>query len=177
MSDPGHPVEDAYAGQSGAHDYRVLADRKDVAVFETEPLARDLRVVGAMTAEIYLSVDAPDTDLWAHVQDVEPDGTAWNLMSPGLNVMRASYRDGGPARKLLTPGQVYRLRLDHLYTGNLFKAGHRIRLVLSTAFMPNFSRNLHTGELEMTSGKMRTATITIHTGGKTPSRLILPVLP
>ena len=34
----------------------------------------DLDVVGAMHAEIYLSVDAPDTDLWAKVYDVAPDG-------------------------------------------------------------------------------------------------------
>jgi putative CocE/NonD family hydrolase len=122
-------------------------------------------------------VDARDTDLWTHVQDVAPDGTAWNLMSPGLNVLRASYRDGGPKRKLLTPGRTYRLRLDHLFTGNLFRQGHRIRVVLSSAFMPNFSRNLHTGELETTSAAMRTATLTIHYGGEAPSRLILPVLP
>jgi putative CocE/NonD family hydrolase len=176
-SDPAAPVTDPYFGRAGAHDYRALAERKDVAVFETAPLPDDLRVVGAMTAEVFLSVDASDTDLWVHVQDVAPDGTAWNLMSPGLNVLRASYRDGGPARKLLTPGRVYSLRLDHLLTGNLFHKGHRIRVVLSTGFMPNFSRNLHTGELETTSAAMRTATITIHYGGDTPSRLILPVVP
>lgn len=176
-SDPAAPVTDPYFGSAGAHDYRALADRKDVAAFETVPLAEDLRIVGAMTAEVFLSVDARDTDLWAHVQDVAPDGTAWNLMSPGLNVLRASYRDGGPARKLLTPGRVYRLRLDHLFTGNLFRKGHRLRVVLSTAFTPNFSRNLHTGELETTSAAMRTATITIHYGRDTASRLILPVVP
>ncbi len=177
VSDPADPVSDQYFGHSGAHDYRALAERKDVAVFETAPLAEDLRVVGPMAADVFLSVDAPDTDLWAQVEDVEPDGTAWNLMSPGLNVLRASYRDGGPERKLLEPGRTYRLRLDQLYTGNLFRKGHRIRLVLTTAFMPNFSRNLHTGELETTSAAMRTAAISIHHGANTPSRLTLPVIP
>ncbi|HEV8196219.1 MAG TPA: CocE/NonD family hydrolase [Gemmatimonadales bacterium] len=177
VSDPAAPVTDAYFGRSGAHDYRALAERSDVAVFETAPLTEDLRVVGALTAEVFVSVDAKDTDLWTHVQDVAPDGTAWNLMSPGLNVLRASYRNGGPVRELLTPGRVYRLRLDHLLTGNLFRQGHRIRVVLSTAFMPNFSRNLHTGELETNSAEMRTATITIHYGGSTASRLVLPVVP
>ena len=176
-SDPGHPLEDPYNGQAGAHDYRTLADRSDVAVFETGPLDRDLRVVGAVTAEIYLSVDAPDTDLWLHLEDVEPDGRAWNLMSPGLNVIRASYRDGGPQRKLLTPGQTYRLRFDRMFTGNRFRQGHRIRLVISAAFAPGFSRNLHTGELETTSSAWRQAAITIHHGPKTPSRLLLPVIP
>jgi len=177
VSDPAHPVMDPHAGRTGAHDYRALADSTGVAVFQTEPLAEDLRVIGAMTAELFVSVDAPDTDLWIHVQDVAPDGTAWNLMSPGLNVLRASYRNGGPKRELLQPGKVYQLHFDRLFTGNRFARGHQIRVVLSTSFAPHFSRNLHTGELETTSAAMRRATITIHHGPEAESRLVLPVLP
>lgn len=63
VSDPTRPVEGAFAERSGAHDYRELAKRSDVAVFETTPLTRDMTVVGAMHAELYVSVDAPDTDV------------------------------------------------------------------------------------------------------------------
>jgi putative CocE/NonD family hydrolase len=176
VSDPAHPVLDVYPERSGAHDYRALASRADVLTFETPPLEQDIEVIGAMTAEIFLSADAPDTDLWVKVFDVEPDGTAWNLMSPGLDVMRASYRDTTAGRRLLTPGNVYMLRLGDLMTANQFKRGHRIRVTISTTFFPNFSRNLHTGELETVSSQMRTARITIHHDGRYPSRLILPVM-
>jgi putative CocE/NonD family hydrolase len=176
VSDPANPVTDPYPERSGAHDYRALASRPDVLTFETPPLEEDVEVIGAMTAEVYLSADAPDTDLWVKVFDVAPDGTAWNLMSPGLDVIRASYRDTTAGRRLLIPGRVYLLRLGDLLTANTFKKGHRIRVGLSTTFFPHFSRNPHTGDLETTSSRMRTARITVHHGPRYQSRLILPVI-
>jgi putative CocE/NonD family hydrolase len=178
VSDPARPVEDPYAAEYGAHDYRGLAERKDVAVFETAPLEEDLRVVGGITAEIHVSTeDTKDIDLWLKLFDVAPDGTAWNLMSPGLNVLRASYRDGGARQKLLTPGRVYALSLPNLMTGNLFRKGHRIRLVVSGAFFPHFSRNLQTGVLEKDSAISRPGRIFVHHSPQYPSRLVLPVTP
>jgi putative CocE/NonD family hydrolase len=176
VSDPAHPVRDPFAAESGPHDYRSLAGRPDVLVFETAPLEHDMDVAGAVEAEIHLSVDAPDTDLWVKLYDVAPDGTAYNLMSPGLDVMRASYRDGGPERKLLVPGEPVVLRFSQLLTANRFRAGHRLRVALMTSFAPHFSRNLHTGALEMESAEGRVARVTIHHDRSHPSRLILPVV-
>jgi putative CocE/NonD family hydrolase len=175
-SDPANPVIEPHESPGGAMDYRVLAQRQDVLVFDTEPLREDTEVTGPIMAEIYLSVDAPDTDLWVRLMDVAPDGTAYNLMAPGLDVIRASYRNGG-RRELLRPGQIYKLTLNNLLTSNLFRKGHRIRAQISTAFFPHFSRNLHTGELEATSAKMRKAKIRIYHDRDRQSRLVLPVIP
>ena len=176
-SDPANPVVDPYGTSPGAHDYRKLAARKDVLVFETEPLAAPLRVVGPIGVEMYLSADAPDADLWVLLEDVEPDGTAWNLSSPGTDVLRASDRDGGAASRLLSPGEIVLLKLPNLRTGNLFGKGHRVRVVLCGSFMPHFSRNLQTGESEARSAKSHPATLRIHHDGAHPSRIVLPVLP
>ena len=176
VSDPAKPVVDPYAERSGAHDYRELASRKDVLTFETPPLETDTEVIGAIEALIHLSTDARDTDLWVKVMDVAPDGTTYNLMNPGLDLIRASYRDT-TTRSLLTPNRVYPLRLTNMLTANTFKKGHRIRVYLSTTFFPHFSRNLHTGELETTSARMRTARVTVHHDTRYPSMIILPVLP
>ena len=151
--------------------------RKDLLVFETEPFAADTRVLGPIQAKIHVSTDGRDTDLWLKLFDVAPDGTAWNLMSPGLDVIRASYRDGGPERKLLEPGQVYDLSFENLMTGNLFAKGHSLRLVVSAAFFPHFSRNLHTGELETVSSAGRKAEVRVHHDRAHPSALVLPVVP
>jgi putative CocE/NonD family hydrolase len=177
VSDPADPVTDVFAARTGAHDYRDLARRTDLLTFESAPLAEDVRVVGAIGAELFFSCDAPDTDLWVKLYDVAPDGTAFNLMSPGLDVQRASLRNGGPGRELLAPGRVYKLRFDGLFTGNVFRRGHRIRVCLTGAFMPHFSRNLHTGALETVSSSMRKAKVTIHTGSSALSRIVLPVVP
>jgi putative CocE/NonD family hydrolase len=175
VSDPANPVVDPFYERGGARDYRDLGARPDVLTFETAPLPHDVDVVGPMRAEIWISTDAPDTDLWVKVLDVAPDGTAYNLMYPGGEVLRASYRDG--RRSLLEPRRHYLLRVPEMFTGNSFRAGHRIRIHIMTSFFPHFSRNLHTGELETTTARMRTARITVHHGGAYASRLILPVVP
>ncbi|HVO58472.1 MAG TPA: CocE/NonD family hydrolase [Dongiaceae bacterium] len=175
-SDPAHPVTDPYA-EFGARDYRAFASRKDILVFDSEPLKSDLEVTGPIRAEVYVSADVPDFDLWVRVLDVSPDGTAYNLMSPGLDVLRASYRDGTAQPKLLEEGKIYRLELDRLLTSNVFKAGHRVRIQISGAFFPHFSRNLQTGKSEVTSSEMRTGRIRVYTSGSNASRVILPVIP
>ena len=174
-SDPAKPVTDPYV-VFGPHDYRELAGTEGVAVFDSEPLEQDLEVSGPITAEIYLSCDCPDTDLWVRLLDVAPDGSAFNLMSPGLDVLRASYRDLDRGRQLLESDTVYRLELPNLMTSNLFREGHRIRVQISTAFAPHFSRNLHSGELETNSKDLRSAVVSIHHDARYPSRITLPVV-
>ena len=83
----------------------------------------------------------------------------------------------GKKRELLTPGSVYKVVLPNLMTSNVFGPGHRIRVQISATFFPGFSRNLHTGELETVSGKMRTATVRIHHDKEHPSRILVPLIP
>jgi len=174
-SDPSDPVVNPHPFNTGAQDWRGLAGRADVSVFETDPLERDLEVTGPITAEIFLSCDAPDTDLWVRLLDVAPDGTAHTLMSPGADVLRASYRNGG--RERLEPGRVYRLRLERLMTGNVFARGHRVRVQISASLSPDFSVNLHTGARETVSAERRRARLTVHHDATRPSRIVLPVAP
>ena len=175
VSDPTQPVANPYK-TPGAHDYRELAQRSDVLTFDTPSLERDTEVTGPIQARMYLACDCRDTDLWVRLLDVAPDGTAFNLMSPGLDVQRASYRDLKKGRQLLTPHQVYELKLDNLITSNVFQKGHRIRVQISATFFPNFSRNPHTGDSESISAKMQKAEVLIYTDRLRPSHIILPVV-
>ena len=61
-------------------------------------------------------------------------------------------------------------------TGNTFRKGHRLRLVVCGSFFPHFSRNLQTGELETVSAVSRPARIHVHHSARYPSRLVLPVV-
>src|SRR6266404_1618355 len=176
ISDPAHPVTDPHTAY-GAHDYRALAGRKDVLTYDTDPLEADTEVTGPIRAEIYVSADVPDVDLWVRLLDVAPDGTAFNLMSPGLDVLRASYRDEKLQPELLKPGEIYKLNLDRMITSNVFRAGHQIRIQISGAFFPYFSRNLQSGESEVTSSRMCPARIRIYHEPDHPSHIDLPVIP
>ena len=174
VSDPEHPVVNEFSS-SGAHDYRKLAERDDVLTFDSAPLSEDVEVTGPISARIFLSCDCRDLDLWVRLLDVAPDGTAFNLMSPGLDVQRASYR-GSEGRRLLAPGRIYELGPETLLTSNAFLKGHRIRVQISASFFPNFSRNLQSGELENNSAKQQKAKINIYMDREHPSHVILPVI-
>jgi putative CocE/NonD family hydrolase len=175
LSDPAHPLTDPHAAY-GAHDYRAFAGRKDVLVFDTDPMLADTEVTGPIRAEIYASADVPDFDLWVRLLDVAPDGTAFNLMSPGSDVLRASYRNGKPEPELLKPGEVYKLELNRMLTSNVFRTGHHIRIQISGAFSPHFSRNLQSGESEITSSKMCLAHVRIYHEPDHHSRIELPII-
>jgi putative CocE/NonD family hydrolase len=176
LSDPAHPVTDPFT-EYGAHDYRSFVGRDDVLVFDTEPLAADTEVTGTIRAEIFLSADVADLDLWVRLLDVAPDGTADNLMSPGLDVLRASYRNGTVKPEPLKPNSIAKLTLDRMLTSNSFLAGHRLRVQISGAFFPHFSRNLQTGESEITSSAARVAHVRIFHDAEHPSRIVLPIIP
>jgi len=98
-------------------------------------------------------------------------------MSPGLDVLRASYRNSSLKLELLTPGKIYELKLDRLLTSNVFKKGHKIRVQISGAFFPHFSRNLQTGESEISSSKTQIGRIRIHHDKEHSSSVTLPVIP
>jgi uncharacterized protein len=176
VSDPASPVVNPY-DSSGAHDYRKLADRADVLTFDSAARPQDTEVTGLIEARIFVSCDCRDFDLWARLLDVSPDGTALNLMTPGLDVLRASYRDLSQGRQLLSPGKIYELKLENLITSNVFLQGHRIRLQISASFTPNFSRNLQTGESEANSAEMKKANIRVFHDAAHPSQVVLPVIP
>ena len=176
-SDPRRPVTDPHQGRFGAHDYRALAPAPGVAVFETPPFSSPVEILGQVRVELTASASVPDFDLWVQLFDVEPDGTAWNLSSAGTALQRASYRDGGPERRLVRRGEAVTLRMDRLVTANRFRAGHRLRVVVTPQFSPLFSVNLQTGRQEFESDRTRAGEIRlVHAPGRA-SRIVLPTLP
>jgi predicted acyl esterase len=98
-------------------------------------------------------------------------------MSPGLDVLRASYRNEKLQPELLKPGEIYKLTLDRMLTSNVFRASHQIRIQISGAFFPHFSRNLQSGESEITSSAMCPARVRIYHDSDHRSRMELPVIP
>ena len=172
-SDPAHPVTDPYNGDYGAHDYRDLPRREGVVAFETPPFSRPWELIGQVVAELDVTATVPDYDLWLQLYDVAPDGTAWNLASPGTALLRASYRDGGPGRKPIRAGETVRLRIEGPVTANRFLPGHRLRVALSGAFFPLFSVNPQTGAQEFETDTTRAGDIRV----RGSSMVILPRAP
>ncbi len=160
-----------------AHPGLPLAARPDILVFQTEPLASALEVTGPIEAELWISSDCPDTDFTIKLIDVYPPsadyprGFAMNLTD---GILRARYRDSWESPEPLEPGRIYRVTVRAFPTSNLFAAGHRIRLDVSSSNFPHFDANPNSGEPEGSSRTCRAATNALHLGPEHPSRLFLP---
>lgn len=160
--------------------YLPLASRPDVLVFETAPLAEDVEVTGPIRVELWISSDCPDTDFTAKLIDVYPPGAdyprgyAMNLTS---GIMRCRYSDSWERPEPMEPGRVYRIAIEPFPTSNLFKAGHRIRLDISSSNFPHFDVNPNTGEPEGLARRTRVATNTVYLDRTRASCVVLPVIP
>src|ERR1039458_428199 len=119
-------------------DQRSVEQRRDVLVYTTRPLKRDLEAIGPVQAVLWISTSARDTDFTAKLVDVFPEGAARNLTD---GILRLRYRDGLEKPELANPGQMYRITIDAGVTGNVFLKGHRIRVEISSSNFPRFDRN------------------------------------
>jgi len=178
--DPADPVVDPhggpYAGVLGPFDQREVGTRPDVLVFRSEPLTADLEVTGNIEIRLWIASSAPDTDFHVHVLDEEPDGPAWNLMSPTVAVMRARYRNDERHPELMVPGRPYELVLRLPITSNCFLRGHRVRVHVMSSFFPHLDRNPNTGRPVPMEGEFVIARQTVFHDARFPSRLILSTI-
>ena len=153
-----------------------LDRRSDVIALRTPVLSKPVTIAGHITATLYVSSSAPDTDFTARLLDDYPNGTQINVAS---GIIDAKYRHGTSAASRLIPGRIYRLTLDLWESGEVFEPGHRIELMISSSNFPDYNRNMNVfgNEGLQTSRAAVTALQTIFFGGDTPSRLNLPVSP
>ena len=137
-------------------------------------LQQDVVVAGPISAHIQAATSAKDTDWYASVADVYPDGKSLVLVQ---GIIRARFRNSFEKPTLVTPNSVNGYDIDLWALGNVFKKGHKIRLLLTSSCFPIYDRNLNTGEDIATGTRMVKANQTLfHEAGK-ESYLLLPVLP
>lgn len=131
-------------------------------VYESDPLDRDLEILGMPHAILRASADSPLARWFARVGDVAPDGSVTLVAGAGFN---GAHRGSSRNPKALAPGRRVTLDVEMHFTSWVFPKGHRIRLAVSNAQWPMFWP---------TPYPMKTA---LHLGGREPTRLVLPVVP
>ncbi|HET9257885.1 MAG TPA: CocE/NonD family hydrolase [Pseudonocardiaceae bacterium] len=170
----GHSCCGAMGGSQGPYDQQSVEQRPDVLVYTSAPQDTDTEVTGPISVTLYASSSAPDTDWTAKLVDVYPDGTAVNLNN---GIQRASFRESSTAPTPIEPGRVYQYTIAVWPTSNLFRAGHRIRLEISSSDFPQFDPNPNTGSWLGESTEARIAHQRVLHDSQYPSALVLPVIP
>lgn len=164
---------------ASAHDV-PLAERDDVLVFQTEPLAQDVEVTGPVNVKLWVSSSARDTDFTVKLLDVYPpsedypSGCAINLTH---GILRMRFRDAFERPALMEPNAVYQIDIQAFPTSNLFAAGHRIRLDVSSSNFPHFDVNPNTGAPAGVASEPVVARNRIHLDRDHPSHIVLPLQP
>jgi putative CocE/NonD family hydrolase len=159
---------------AGPVDQTPILGRRDVLAYTSEPLGQDTEVTGPVRAILYAATSAPDTDWVVKLCDVYPDGRTFNVCD---GILRARYRASWETPTLVKPGAVERYDVDLWATSRVFRAGHRLRVLITSSDFPRYDRNPNTGEL----GVEATTTVparqlVFHDAGRA-SHVVLPIMP
>lgn len=147
----------------GPFDQRDVEARDDVLVFTTEPLDADLEITGRVRATIFAATDGPSTDWVARLCAVDEAGVSRNLVD-------------GITRVHTEPGRVDEVDIDLWSTSVVVRAGHRLRVHVTSSSFPRWDRNLNTGERPDVGTTIRVAQQRVLHDRDHPSRLVLPVV-
>ena len=122
----------------------VVESRNDLLVFSTAALSHDVVMKGVATAHLKVSSDKKDTDFSIRLTDVYPDGRS-ELLVDGITRMR--FRNGYTTADTasMVPGTMYDCTITMPATCITFKAGHKIRVDVSSSNYPKYNRNDNSG--------------------------------
>jgi putative CocE/NonD family hydrolase len=159
----------------GSYDQDPQLARNDILVYDSEAFKEGTEVSGPITVTLYVSSDAKDTDFTFKVMDVYPDGKAFNITE---NIQRMRYREGYDKPPVwMNDGEVYKVTFQPIDTSNFFKAGHKLRVAVSSSNFPRFDRNLNTGGNNYDEAKGVIAHNAVHHDTAHPSKITYTVVP
>jgi putative CocE/NonD family hydrolase len=170
--DPAEPVPSLLTyPETGPRDHRPLEGQ--MLTYTTDPLERGLTVMGPVKAVLHGLSSAPDTDWIVRLCDVWPDGRSLSVCD---GILRARYRNSLEHPKLMQPGQLYAFEVDLWSTAQVFAAGHRIRVDVTSSDFPRYDRNMNTGGPIGTEIRGEVAVNTVFHDAGRASHVLLPVL-
>ncbi len=156
-----------------AYYQKVNGERRDILVYETPPLKEPLTIAGPISAVLYASSSARDTDWFMRLSEIDSAGSVFPLVH---GTVRARYRNSFSKPEMMKPGEIYEFHLDLWQTGITITKGNKLRLEVASAAFPKFSRNLNTGEHNETETRFVKASQTIYHTSEYPSHVLLPVI-
>jgi len=160
--------------EAEANHEKVTQARQDILVYQTKPLEKPLTFAGPLSAVLYASSSARDTDWFMRLVWIQKNGKTFPLAEGKI---RARFRKSMKNPELLEPGTIYEYPLDLWHTGITIPAGDSLRVEVASASFPYFSRNLNTGGQNEKETKFVAAEQKIYHSPAYPSHILLPVLP
>ncbi len=125
-----------------------ISNKRDTVEYISPPLDEDMQVIGPASINFFASVDQDDANWMPKLFDVAPDGTETRL---GKGYLKASHRALDPEKskpgepyhphtkerlETIKPGEIYEYNIGLGVISNVFKAGHRIKVMIESLESP-----------------------------------------
>jgi len=157
-------------------DQRLMLQQSGKYLFyHTAPFAQDVDIAGFFKLSVWLAIDQPDTDFYASLLEVLPDGSAISLAD---DMIRARYRDGDRVAKPVPAGTALRYDFNRFaFVARRIQAGSRLRLVIAPLNSLYVEKNYNAGGVvaEETGKDARTVTVSLLHDTQHPSALYVPI--
>ncbi|UCC39194.1 MAG: CocE/NonD family hydrolase [Candidatus Aminicenantes bacterium] len=160
--------------EAEAHHEKITQSRSDILTYQTKPFEKPLTFAGPISAVLYASTSAKDTDWFMRLVWITKEGKTYRLAEGKI---RARFHKSMKKPKFLKPGKIYKYTLDLWQTGITIPAGDSLRVEVASASFPLFSRNLNTGGHNEKETQYVKAEQMIYHSKKYPSHVLLPVIP
>ena len=153
----------------------ALSIGTDGLVYHTPPLPAETALIGCPEVSLWVSIDAPDTDLSADLYEVLDDGTSIALWS---DARRLRYRESPREQKLVNAGEVVRCEFKPgLFVGRRLAKGSRLRLVVTSPNSIFFQKNYNSGGVvaDESAKDAKTVHVMVHHDATHASAIKLPL--
>lgn len=156
---------------------------RDSLDFYTPPFVENTEVLGPVSLTLYASATDTDVLLFSSLWEVDPEGNE-KLLTRGW--LKGSHRELNlkltkpwqPIHKhekedKLISGEIYEFNIEIVATGNLFKAGYKLKLKISCTDDPpkHSMEGIGVGHIR----SQRANRITVYHNDQYPSNLLLPI--
>ncbi len=167
-----------------AQDQKFLGDRRDVVIWQTEPLRENLTITGDIIAHLFASTTGTDSDWVVKLIDVYPSENQADPKTAGYQLMVASeifrgrYRKSFEKPEPISPGRVNEYTIDLHGNDYCFLKGHRIMVQVQSSWFPLYDRNPQRFVDNIFLAKesdFQTATQRIYRSSQYPSRISVAV--
>jgi putative CocE/NonD family hydrolase len=165
-------------------DQRFVENRPDVLSWETDVLAEDVTVSGAVRAKLFASSTGSDCDWVVKLIDVYPESWpddprmgGYQLMI-AADILRARFRRSFEKPEPLVPGRAEEFTIDLRWADHTFRKGHRIMAQVQSTWFPLYDRNPQTYVENIFLARPSdyvSALQRVFRSKTRPSRLVLPI--
>jgi putative CocE/NonD family hydrolase len=177
------PIESTYGKGSRwrtwlVGDQRFIADRKDLAKFETPVLDHDVTVTGDVKADLFAATTGTDADWIVKLIDVYPDDAPAPMAGYQLmivdEIFRGRYRESFEHPQPIKPSEPTEYKWSLHGADHTFLKGHRIMVEVQSSWFPLYDRNPQTfvpNIMTAPADAYKAETMTIYGSPKYPSHL------